>query len=396
MVAAVALGACSGKEKVAVTPFGPTLNRSNYKAWYEYSRPDRNEYAWTLWEWSPQLAPAARMASAEGKPVLIWLENGHPLGATTTNGIARRDWWTDVSLNSALNKVAFAADDLQWLLDSEDAEGQLIDKLLQQDDDRDDLLEHGGVLMAASSGKWLGSYSGLDAAELKLMMEQALGTWDELASDDRRLAEMSTMVSEDRPANLFPDDGLTLEVHRRPMLAAMDPTGERTKPWTHDYLWLSKSEVAPLMLTKLGQELEVPASQAQRIGLFLLVDNLYSNGESFDLEDLQLTKLTFQCISKIGSTVRFTMSGEFKAENDDRGMHCFVEGDGSLNLDKEYILSINMGVQAQSWGHSVEMPEDGTAPLMSMGLHRVNSYEGSHRITPSQFDQYPANWRVTD
>lgn len=393
---ATTLGACSDKAKIDVTPFEPTLSRSNYKAWYDYARPDMTEFAWTLWNWSPQLAPVARMASAERKPMLLWLERGHPLGKTSDEGIQRRALWTDGSLNGPLNKFYFAADDLNWLLDSEDPEGQLLSTILEQDDNKADLLKHGGVILAAGGGKFLGSYSGQDAAELKIVMDQALSAWDGLAHDERRLAEISSMVSNDRPANLFPDAGLTLEIHRRPMAVEMDPTAERSNPWTHDYMWLSKAEIAPMMLKSLSEELDVPAMQAQRIALFTLVDDINANGKSFRAEDLQVAKLSLKSISKIGGVIRFTMSGEFKAENEERSMHCFVEGDGSMKIGEASIPQFNMSVQAQSWGDSVEATADGKAPLLTMGLHRVNSYEGSHRITPTQFDQYPTNWPVTD
>ncbi|MDP7062032.1 MAG: hypothetical protein QF489_03745 [Planctomycetota bacterium] len=396
LIVAAALGACSGKERITVTPFDTILSRSNYKDWYTYTRPNRSEYAWTLWNWKTQLAPAARLASADNKPLLLWLENGHPLGDTSTNGIARRAFWTDVSLNASLTKMVVGADDLQWLLDSEDEEGQLLDRILEQDDDREELLKSGGVVIASSNGRWLGSYSGLEVSGMKSVMDEALIAWAGLGAADKRLAELTTMVSKDRPANLFPTDGLTLEIHRRPLAAAMDPAGERTTPWTHDYLWLSKSEIAPLVVSRLGQELEVPARQAQRFAQAILVDNLYSDGQSFALEDLQVTKLSMNCISKIGDAVRFTISGEFKAENDERGMHCFVEGDGSLNLSDASIPSLYLAAHGQSWGHSVEMNDDGTARLLTIALRRVNTYEGSHLITPSQFDQYPADWCVSD
>jgi hypothetical protein len=389
LVLATALGACSKDAPIEVTPFTTTLNRKTHKAWYEYVRPNMQELGWTLWEWNPQLAPAARMASASNQPLLVWLERGHPLGNTSPEGKQRRALWMDVSLNASLARFQVAADDLNVLVPAEDAEGALAATLLNQVADGGSAIrENGGVLMASASGVLLGSFSGQDAAVLKAEFTTALSAWEALPREERRLTNMADMVSTGRAANDFPDDGLALEVHRRPLSADLDLNAPRSQNYTHDYLWISAEEMAMVLPTKMGQTVEVPDSLAQRFALFTLVDDLHGSGQVFSPENLLQADLTFKGISNTGGTVRFTIHGEFSAANtDQRGMRCVLEGMGSVNLAQQRIASLNFAVQAQSWGPNVERMEDGSWPILGMAVHRVESYEGSHRIAPTQISQ---------
>ena len=396
-----ALAACSKDAPIEVTPFEPTLNRKSHTDWYQAARPNMQELGWTMWNWSPQLAPAARMASASNKPLLLWLEHGHPLSITSEAGRQRRALWMDSNLNASLARFQFAADDLEVLFLSQnpdDPEAALAVTLLQKAMENGTAIhESGGVLMASAGGKLLGSYSGQDSSALQEELSIALANWDALPREQRRLKDLSAMVSAGRSADLFPDDGMALEVHRRSLDASMDIHAPRSLAYTHDYLWFSASELAPLVPTRMGEVLVVPTAQAQRLAQFLLVDDAHGEGRSFSIDDLQQTDLSFTAISKVGNTIRFTASGVFMAEDaNQRGMRCVIEGMGSVNLAQHMIVSLNLAVQAQSWGPEIERLEDGSWPLLMMGVHRADSFEGSHRITPSQFGQYPAGWPVTE
>jgi hypothetical protein len=389
LVLTTIFAACSKDAPIDATPFTATLNRKTHKDWYDYVRPNMQELGWTLWEWSPQLAPAARMASASNKPLLLWLERGHPLGNTSAEGMQRRALWVDVNLNLSLTRFQFAADDLNMLLPAKDAEGKLAAALLEQvGDGGSDIRDHGGVLLASAGGVLLGSFSGQYATAFKQELVNALSKWDTLPREQRRLENMLEMVSENRLANDFPDDGLALEVHRRVLSSDLSLSAPRSENYTHDYLWLSAEEMALMLPTRMGQSVEVPEALAQRFALFTLVDDLKGHGEVFSVADLQQADLTFKGISNAGGTVRFTISGEFAATaSDQRGMHGVLEGMGSVNLAQQRIASLNFVAQVQSWGPEVERMADGSWPVLGMAIHRVESFEGSHRIAPTQISQ---------
>jgi hypothetical protein len=44
--------------------------------------PGAEESAWTAIAWQTDLWQARRLAAAEGKPILLWEMDGHPLGCT--------------------------------------------------------------------------------------------------------------------------------------------------------------------------------------------------------------------------------------------------------------------------------------------------------------------------
>ncbi len=394
-------GACAKEEVIEVTPFTPTLNRQTHQAWFEYVRPSMDELGWTMWGWNPQLAPAARLASAENKPLLLWVENGHPLGSTSAAGIERREWWKNSNLTPSVIRFRVAADDLNALLNPRedgDPESDLAMSMLDQAPDGGSAIrENGGVLMASMGGLLLGSYSGSDVSELQEVLKSALEKWDELPREETRLEDLTTMVSSGRDAGAFPDDGLVLEVNRRELSADLDLNARRSQHYTHDYLWFSQLEIEPLVPSGIGQEIVVPEAQAQRIARFLLVNDLSGDSSVFDPSDILTARLSFKVISKVGDTIRFTASGEFSAASADQsGMRCVVEGMGSAKRSQGLISSLNLVGQAQSWGPEVERLEDGSWPLIGMSVNRAESFEGSHRITPAQFDQYPADWAVTE
>jgi len=393
----VATGACSDHGEIDVTPFAPSLNAKNQKAWFDLDQQTTEEIGWTLWNWNPQLAPAARLASASDKPLLLWLERGHPLGSTSKTGIERRSWWLNPDLNASLAHFLLVADDLHVLHLAPGPEGALLTTLLEQTADQGaELLRNGGVLMTSASGKLLGSYSREDGASIKDELRAALANWDKLPREERRLAELSAMVSGGRTADLFPDDGLALEVHRRLLSVDLDLAAPRRLPYTHDYLWFSAVEVAQMIPTNMGQTIVVPQAQAQRLALFTMVDDLQGDGQAFAVGDLLQSNLTFTGLSKIGNTVRFSAHGEFAAGSNTRNMRCVMEGLGSVNLAQKSMMSLNLVVQAQSWGSAIEPLADGSWPLLGMSFHRADSVEGSHRIPPAQFNQYPASWPVTE
>ena len=64
------------------TGFTPDLNDETLPAWQARIEPCPEEMAWTRIPWRSNLRGGLEDAVAEGKPVLLWLLNGHPLGCT--------------------------------------------------------------------------------------------------------------------------------------------------------------------------------------------------------------------------------------------------------------------------------------------------------------------------
>jgi len=60
----------------------PALELSDLQAWRAHIRPDGDEVAYESIPWLTEFAEGLQAASDEGKPLLFWAMNGHPLGTT--------------------------------------------------------------------------------------------------------------------------------------------------------------------------------------------------------------------------------------------------------------------------------------------------------------------------
>jgi hypothetical protein len=58
------------------------LNDRNYAAWRKHVLPDAGELAWRQIPWAATFKDGIAAADAAGKPLLLWVMNGHPLGCT--------------------------------------------------------------------------------------------------------------------------------------------------------------------------------------------------------------------------------------------------------------------------------------------------------------------------
>lgn len=68
-------------------PTLPTFITSDASAqtvdgWLKHIRPDREDLAFETIPWLTTLADGIRAADKQGKPMLLWIMNGHPLGCT--------------------------------------------------------------------------------------------------------------------------------------------------------------------------------------------------------------------------------------------------------------------------------------------------------------------------
>jgi len=60
----------------------PRVDDHELAVWREYLVPHGEETAWLEVPWIPELAEGVRVAGERGRPILLWVMNGHPLGCT--------------------------------------------------------------------------------------------------------------------------------------------------------------------------------------------------------------------------------------------------------------------------------------------------------------------------
>lgn len=60
----------------------PPPTAATFGAWRRHIRPSADELRWEAIPWQASFAAGLRAASEQGRPLLLWAMNGHPLGCT--------------------------------------------------------------------------------------------------------------------------------------------------------------------------------------------------------------------------------------------------------------------------------------------------------------------------
>jgi hypothetical protein len=56
------------------------LTPESFERWAEYIRPDETEACWNDVHWRQSFREGVKDSQIEGKPILLWAMNGHPMG----------------------------------------------------------------------------------------------------------------------------------------------------------------------------------------------------------------------------------------------------------------------------------------------------------------------------
>lgn len=60
----------------------PAASPRPISAWRAHLAPTQHELRWRSIPWRPTLGEGLEAAARSGRPLLLWLMNGHPLGCT--------------------------------------------------------------------------------------------------------------------------------------------------------------------------------------------------------------------------------------------------------------------------------------------------------------------------
>ena len=78
---ALAAGALAGLALPAAEPARP-LSAEQFATLHARIKPAKDEDKWAQIPWQVDLWEARKAAAAQGKPILLWEMDGHPLGCT--------------------------------------------------------------------------------------------------------------------------------------------------------------------------------------------------------------------------------------------------------------------------------------------------------------------------
>ena len=76
------MGAAGLMLNALVLGSGPVSDSKSFRELHSLIKPKPTEEAWTRIPWMTSLWEARQRAAAEGKPILLWEMDGHPLGCT--------------------------------------------------------------------------------------------------------------------------------------------------------------------------------------------------------------------------------------------------------------------------------------------------------------------------
>lgn len=386
-------------------------SRRNWHDWFMHVYPVNTELRWQHYGWTQQFGLGVQKAAQERKPLVLWLGNGHPLGATSPTGLAMRDVWVSASVTPLMDKLFPVADDLARLQRSTDAEAEFLRSVLAQEE-RTAGWSDGGVVVLSPSGILLASCSQAAAQEdLAATLQQGLDAWQDLDTATRIAVEDSNLEAPNRIENSFPHDGLALEVFLRDM-----PTTEgeipvvsevpRQEMWSRDYLWFSREEmmaIRPPDSLRSREGHEIPAPLASRLARFALHDRLYGPGTPYSESDVATATITLRTSASTKTHRHFMIQGEVVLvhENADPpyGIKVQLWGRAQWERKGEHFSLMEIlgeGTRLGNEPHSGRAQEnEGIAPRpLGFALRRVLARDGWHQVPPSTFSQYPEGWSV--
>jgi|GEM_PF-3847428 len=138
------------------------LTWQNYELWKDRLALTAVERAYQTLPWEPGPKAAFEMARATNKPLLIWIADGDPLGATSTYGVrARVELWRDRGVASGFILLAMDLADLRLSSAGEEVAAQLPSGAKE------------GVLILDPMGKRLGFTPTLDPLALQSVLDEA-------------------------------------------------------------------------------------------------------------------------------------------------------------------------------------------------------------------------------
>lgn len=312
----LALVSCAQGEPVEVPAFHPLLERKDLGRWSQAHEAAGTEMPWHLKPWSYELAQGTEQAWHERRPLLIWLEEGHPFAAVPARALAVRDLWTARELAAPLRPFVLAADDLSEILRRNGAAAAWLRRLAG-----DAVPLRPGIYLATADARLLGSCDGLDAAATAAALTAALTKWEALAAELPVAAppeRPGPLPREMRDADSFPLDGIAfLLFHHRLYDSASGPPRAFDGNFTRDFLWGNAAEAAAVGRDRQpgGAAKPWPPALALRFAQTVLADASEGAALSWSAEDFQLFELQSAPQAIRRGRARALLTGRFLAHH---------------------------------------------------------------------------------
>lgn len=281
-----------GKSAPAGGPWTPpVLDEKSYKKWSEFIRPSEAELKWKKIPWRTDLIAAAAEAKALNRPILLWSDQGNPLGlvdmAPSINTvIARQQVWSDDEIQKiAANFVPVVAE--VWTLAT--GKSPASEWFHKAGGPAQGGSAHGLYCFTADA-KGLGfQFISRPKEPCLKLLQDALKKWNEEAVSKKLAAKpLPAPRSKETWPDLASKPGLLLIVHARdlPRGAVLHPgkTPEDQGMWNHLFLSLDEKESSAL-LPQGGPKSEVAPDLLKKIFRRSLGDFAHGNNGGYRSPD---------------------------------------------------------------------------------------------------------------
>ena len=295
---------------------------------------------------------------------MLWLEDGHPLGATSAHGRNLRTTFGDLDLVPILGKYVVAVDDFNRapkIVDSTQGElvvftpgGKIIDRTSATD----------VPTVVAFLNAALDNFSGMTAEESSATINDDLLTGASHTEDD------------------FPDEGLCLEVFTR-ATNSLDLSTVKRNPWNKDFVWFNSDEIIRFVKPiKISGEKSLPSDLLSRIINHGLLPPYAGAPSSWDDENTLESELIFKCNSIIKSRSTYLISGSVHCEQDGKVLNVQIHGTAMYDDSRDQFGLLEIVALAEY------IDGDNPAQLFTTALRKVTSVDGWYRVPPKALSDY--------
>ncbi|MBC8369109.1 MAG: hypothetical protein H8E25_03855 [Planctomycetes bacterium] len=344
-----------------ITDLDAELHRKNFIPWFKKVYPSHSELRWRILGWQLNVKSGFDLTKQSKKPLLLWLEDGHPMGSTSQHGRDLRATLGEDSLIPLLNKYSLAAADFNRAPEFISA-------------------DTGQLAVYLPDGHLLDSHKEVDKESIAAFLERAHAKFIALPSEQLadKLSDES-FASAIRTENGFPDDGLSLETFQRPANTFLLDDFQTTQ-WQKDFVWFNQDEMSSFIRPiKINSKNPIKNELLHRIsgGMF---------SEHFEFEDMVKGDLVFQCrlIKKNYST--YLISGTANYQRGTSSLKVKMFGKASYDTDREQFGLLEITALSEF--------DDGSsdAQRFATALRKVTSVDNWHRVPPKNLADYAADY----
>ncbi|MCW8132382.1 MAG: hypothetical protein KIS92_18690 [Planctomycetota bacterium] len=337
----------------------PALDDASYKKWVDQVLPSPDLLKWKKIPWRADFAAAIEEAKALQRPILLWSDQGNPLGlpdmAPSVNTVnARQLVWSDEEVQKLSENFLCATAEVWTLATGKSGASDFFHKA---GGPANGGAAH-GLYLFTPDGEGMGfHFLSRPKDPVVKLLKEGLKKWEGIAAaKGYKPKPVPPLPSAETWPERAAKSGCFLYVVARdlsrgdgsPFPDPNNPWALQAKwRWNHSFLDLSASE-AQAFLPKDGKS-AVPDALFKRIAKKFFCDNANGNNHGYRTDDfLKKGSLTVESLGAQGSLVTVRMHGEVKCEegtdgyNASMGDQLAITGDHRIDVHGLYGYEANL------------------------------------------------------